>query len=1277
MRRLGDNLGNIEIGKIKIIFIISVIFALVSFALADFNDNLNENDLNIFTNSSELVYFHPADNALVIEYGINGYFNDNAEIEFVKDNVNSFSFNGRAMLNNLNGMIRIVLQDENNYEFLVFDSVLMNAGEEVQFTDYCEETCYINSKNIKKILIQIQNASLQFDSANIGDNQGINIAVSGMAEGNSDNFIKEQQNVKIRKINEKNERDGQEWIAGETALSKLNYAEKRKLFYEVDNSGNKIQLETLPNLKGLEYYVYGRFERPVPDNVMIDTSSICNLSGDYNCDGVGEAEPMGGPAFFQPFVFGGDSSGDEDPIGGASGDFLIKNVPAYYWYRGCGPTAASMVIGYWDVRGVLPNLSLSDVSTDNSAAKNMTASYEHYEEYSKPIDDSGPLLTDCSENVSLCLNQVSAHTSNSIADFGRTSRSYNGLTYGSTYFSGMYSSFAGYAGFKGYSPVVSARVWGSFTWSEFKNEMDSGRPAVFLVDSNADGATDHFVSIIGYNNATQKYAAYNTWDYSVHWYDFGPIAVGNSFGIYGADFFNPGVDDIPNVYLSSPENNTSADLGIISFLGNATDDINLANITLYIWNSSNSLVYTNTAVINGLVNSTNLSYNFLQSGRYTWNYLAYDNSSQSNWDVNRTLNVTGEADGTYPLFSNIGFNYSNGSLYVNGIIYTSNATIINSNGTSGIEFNGTNYTSTNISDLFVSNLGQLSAGTYSYYWWAYGNGTSNLYNATQTYFYTVNRADSTSGLNITGTTPIIYPSVTDVEYNENNTGDEDCSYSINMANAGYGAGTITFNYSTSGCTNYTAGSKTKDVVINQNTTYDLSLSGTTSIVYGTVSDFAGSNCPSELTCSLNISNQVYSAGTLSANYSTAGNSNYSAKSSVLTITINKSVPNFEFLANGQTSNLSLIYPQQINISAKSNAGTVSLDKDEEDYLSSNGINVTLGVGSYVFRANVTGNVNYSDVDSNYYNITINKTSSMVYAFLNNSRSNLTIANGTSIYLNATRQTGEGIIELYFNETLINSGDSLSNLTIFSESGLFNITAVCPATQNYSESYETWWVNVTNILLSLYCGDGVCNNGETCSSCSGDCGVCSTPSGGGGGGGGGGGVSSNESSKELNLTKSQNNISENEKSSNVELENEFPASNEVKEKVYSTKLADKEVFIFKIGKENKTEDHKVRISEIKNDSVVLLIFSEPVQIELKIGEEKEVDINSDGRNDIAIKLNGVSSGIVDLEIRELLLKEKSKLLKNIVIFGLIFLIFIMLIIFIAKKFHTHLHLAKHK
>ncbi len=60
-------------------------------------------------------------------------------------------------------------------------------------------------------------------------------------------------------------------------------------------------------------------------------------------------------------------------------------------------------------------------------------------------------------------------------------------------------------------------------------------------------------------------------------------------------------------------------------------------------------------------------------------------------------------------------------------------------------------------------------------------------------------------------------------------------------------------------------------------------------------------------------------------------------------------------------------------------------------------------------------------------------------------------------------------------------------------------------------------NITNssiLLLKIYprgdyCGDGTCNNEETCSSCSSDCGICSSsPPASNGGGGGGGGSSGN-------------------------------------------------------------------------------------------------------------------------------------------------------------------------
>ncbi len=50
-----------------------------------------------------------------------------------------------------------------------------------------------------------------------------------------------------------------------------------------------------------------------------------------------------------------------------------------------------------------------------------------------------------------------------------------------------------------------------------------------------------------------------------------------------------------------------------------------------------------------------------------------------------------------------------------------------------------------------------------------------------------------------------------------------------------------------------------------------------------------------------------------------------------------------------------------------------------------------------------------------------------------------------------------------------------------------------------EPADCW---TTRDCTTLYCGDGTCNNGEDCNSCSSDCGTCATVTSSGGGGGGG-------------------------------------------------------------------------------------------------------------------------------------------------------------------------------
>jgi len=72
----------------------------------------------------------------------------------------------------------------------------------------------------------------------------------------------------------------------------------------------------------------------------------------------------------------------------------------------------------------------------------------------------------------------------------------------------------------------------------------------------------------------------------------------------------------------------------------------------------------------------------------------------------------------------------------------------------------------------------------------------------------------------------------------------------------------------------------------------------------------------------------------------------------------------------------------------------------------------------------------------------------------------------------------------------------------------------------------------------YCGDAVCNNGETCSSCSLDCGSCNTGGSTGGGGGGGSGGSSGSSSSDddddYEVLSDDSNVVDNEENEIVNL-----------------------------------------------------------------------------------------------------------------------------------------------
>ena len=280
----------------------------------------------------------------------------------------------------------------------------------------------------------------------------------------------------------------------------------------------------------------------------------------------------------------------------------IPNVPAYIWHNGCGPTAAGMVLGYWDVMG-FDNLVPGSAATQTAAVNSMISSTGNYNDYCLPIDEPpDPVKPDKSE-----LPAGDEHTNDSISDFMKTSQSYSNNYYGWGWYSDMVSGFTGYVSTAapGYSTIVTNLEWGALTWENFKFEIDSGRPVVLLVDTDANGGTDHFVTAIGYSDeeGLNTYACFDTWDADVHWYEFAQMESGQSWGIHGSTFFqihDTSIDD-KQVFLPLILNNhSSTPLGIhgqVKQNGTNTSDVPL---DLRFYNgSSYSTVMTTTTISDG------------------------------------------------------------------------------------------------------------------------------------------------------------------------------------------------------------------------------------------------------------------------------------------------------------------------------------------------------------------------------------------------------------------------------------------------------------------------------------------------------------------------------------------------------------------------------------------------------------------------------------------------------------------------------------------------------
>ena len=201
-------------------------------------------------------------------------------------------------------------------------------------------------------------------------------------------------------------------------------------------------------------------------------------------------------------------------------------------------------------------------------------------------------------------------------------------------------------------------------------------------------------------------------------------------------------DIFPTANLISPPNGNINASTTIDFACNASDDVQLSNITFY-WNYSGSFIANGTNVVSRKANNTNFTRDNLANSQIMWNCYACDNASQCSFAPS---NYTVRIDTSAPKWSNNKTNVSfytktGDSVYFN-VTFTE---LYPANYKFAINQTGSwqNFTGTYTSGVPITNITTITAaeGAFvSWYFWA--SNTPGQNNMTDIWNFTV--ADTTN-----------------------------------------------------------------------------------------------------------------------------------------------------------------------------------------------------------------------------------------------------------------------------------------------------------------------------------------------------------------------------------------------------------------------------------------------------------------------------------------------------------------------------------------------------
>lgn len=143
------------------------------------------------------------------------------------DSIYGISMTGHITLNSDTSLVRVILVDENNNKYMVYEAYpLITTKMDFDIEDVCDETCYLNGITPSSLIIYINHATITLQS----------LAYSTLFINNAEllSYQVKRQNdtIKVQNTNTNVLNRGWNWIAGHTPLVQMTY-EKKQIYMAI------------------------------------------------------------------------------------------------------------------------------------------------------------------------------------------------------------------------------------------------------------------------------------------------------------------------------------------------------------------------------------------------------------------------------------------------------------------------------------------------------------------------------------------------------------------------------------------------------------------------------------------------------------------------------------------------------------------------------------------------------------------------------------------------------------------------------------------------------------------------------------------------------------------------------------------------------------------------------------------------------------------------------------------------------------------------------------